>query len=240
MLQGKVLLVTFKMKAYEWVEVAELQSTQEEAVTRFLLHVLHAAKTDSKAVTFTSEDTDVMLICFAIQKDIHCPIYQKCGTQNRTRFVYISKLAWSLRDSVCDSLIGLHAFTGYDTVGAFASRGTLGSLKLMKSDITYQETFSHVGHTWDVQPHLFEKVQTFNCRMNVAASSTTEMNDLRYQLFCAKTGDIESSLLPPCIACLVRHLLRDNYQAATSKCFLHVPDPTKCGWLDNDCKLDIH
>ena len=74
MLQGKALLATFKMKAYEWVEVAELQSTQEEADTRFLLHVPHAAKTGSKAVTFTSEDTDVVLLCLAFQKDIHCPI----------------------------------------------------------------------------------------------------------------------------------------------------------------------
>ena len=110
------------------------------------------------------------------------PIYQKWGTQNRTRFVDISKLAWSLGESVCDSLIGLHAYTGYDTVSAFASRGKLSFLKLMKRDITYQETFSHVGQTWDVQPHLFEKVQQFTCRMNVVASSTTEVNDLRYQL----------------------------------------------------------
>ena len=222
--------------------MAELQSTQEEADTRFLLRALHAARTGSNAVT--AEDTDGMLLCLAFQKDIHCPIYQKCGTQNRTRFVYISKLAWLLGDSVCDSQIGIYAFTGYDTVSAFASRGTLSSLKLMKRDITYQETFSHVGQTWDVQPHLFEKVQQFTCRMNVAASSTTEMNDLRYQLFCAKRGEIESSLLPPCRYCLFMHLLRDNYQAATWKCCLHarptVPDPTKCGWIDNDGKLAIH
>ena len=164
----------------------------------------------------------VVLSCFPKAKDIHCPIYQKCGTQNRTRFVYISNLAWSLGDSACDSLIGLHAFTGYDTVSAFASRGKLSSLKLMKMDITYQETFSHVGQTWDVQPHLFEKVQQFTCRMNVAASSTTKVNDLRYQLFCVKRGEIESSLLPPCIDCLFMHLLRDNYQAATWKCCLHA------------------
>ena len=131
--------------------MAELQSTQEEADTRFLLHALHAARTGSKAVIVTSEDTDVMLLCLAFQKDIHCPIYQKCGIQNRTRFVDISKLTWSLGDSVCDSQIGLHAFKGYYTVSAFASRGKLSSLKLMKTDITYQETFSQVGQTWDVQ-----------------------------------------------------------------------------------------
>ena len=87
----------------------------------------------------------------AFQEDIHGSIYQKCGTHNRTWFVDISKLTWSLADSVCDSLIGLHAFTSYETVSAFASRWKLSSLKLMKMDITYQETFSQVGQTWDVQ-----------------------------------------------------------------------------------------
>ena len=249
MLQGKALYVTceetcFKMTADEWVEVAELQSTQEEADTRLLLHALHAARTGSKAVIVTAEYTDVMLLCLAFQKDIPCPIYQKCGTQNRTRFVDISKLALSLGDSVCDSLIGLHAFTGCDTVSAFASRGKLNALKLMQSYITYQETFSQVGQSWDVQPQLFEKVQQFTCRMYVAASSTTEVNDLRYQLFCAKRGEIESNLLPPCRDCLFMHLLRANYQAAIWKCCLHarptVPDPTKCGWIDDDGKLAIH
>ena len=116
MQQGKALYVTyeetyFNMTADEWVEVAELQSTQEEADTRLLLHALHAARTGSKAVIVIAEETDVMLLCFAFQNDIPCPIYQKCGTQNRTRFANISKLAWSLGDSICDSLIRLHAVT---------------------------------------------------------------------------------------------------------------------------------
>ena len=168
------------------------QDAQEEPDTRLLLHALHAARTGSKAVIVASEDTDIMLLCIAFQKDIPCPIYQKCGTENNTRFVEISKLAWSLGDSVCDSLIGLHAFTGCDTVSAFASRRKLSALKPMKSDITYLETFSQVGQSWDVQPQLSEKVQQFTCRMYVAASSTTDVNDLRCQLFCAKRGDIES------------------------------------------------
>ena len=68
MLQGKTLSVIyeetyFNMTPDEWVEVAELQSTHEEADTsRLLLHALHAARTGSK----TAKDTDVMLLCFAV------------------------------------------------------------------------------------------------------------------------------------------------------------------------------
>ena len=39
-------------------------------------------------------------------------------------------------------------------------------------------------------------------------------NDLRYQLFCAKRGEIASSLLPPCRGCLFMHLIRAIYKAA--------------------------
>ena len=80
--------------------------------------------------------------------------------------------------------------------------------------------------------------------MWLLASNTTEVNDLRYQLFCAKRGEIESSLLPPCRDCLCMQLLRANYQAAIWKCCLHarpaVPDPTKCGLIDDDGKLAMH
>ena len=43
-----------------------------KANTRLLLHALHAARTGSKAVT--ADDTDVMLLCIAFQKDIPRPI----------------------------------------------------------------------------------------------------------------------------------------------------------------------
>ena len=105
MLHGNASYVTyektyFKMTTDESVEVAELQSTQEEAYTRLLLHALHPARTGSNAFIVSAEETDVMLLCFAFQKDNPCPIYHKCGTQNRRRFVDISKLAWSLGDSM--------------------------------------------------------------------------------------------------------------------------------------------
>ncbi len=70
MLQGKALYVTSKETCFEitadgCLEVAELQSTQEEADTRLLLYALHATNTGSKAVIVTSEDTDIMLIFLA-------------------------------------------------------------------------------------------------------------------------------------------------------------------------------
>ena len=148
----------------------ELQSTQEEADTRLLLHALHAARTGSKAVIVTSEDTDVMLLCIAFQKDIPYGalphLSDACDTEphaicrhQQTGLAIGRHHLWQPNSATC-----------CDTVSAFASRGKLSALKLTKRNITYQETFCQVGTSWDVQPQLFEKAQQFTCRMYVAAN----------------------------------------------------------------------
>ena len=96
--------------------------------------------------------------------------------------------ASSVGDSLCDSLIGLHAFTGCDTVSAFAGQGKLKALKMVKKDTSYQETFSGLGQSWDVSEELFQRIEEFTCHMYAANSSTVEVNQLRYQLFCTKRG----------------------------------------------------
>ncbi|KAG0710452.1 hypothetical protein GWK47_022750 [Chionoecetes opilio] len=127
-LEGKELYVTceqlcFKITKEQWEEAPELKSSQEEADTRLLLHALHAAESGYKSVIITAEDTDVMVLCLGMCHKIPSHLFQKCGTKNRTRFLDITTLSRTLGGSVCDSLIGMHAFTGCDTVSAFAGRG---------------------------------------------------------------------------------------------------------------------
>lgn len=92
-IKDKVLYVTcgaecFKLIRQQCTEVPDLTSTQEEADTHLLLHADHAAKTGYKTLVVTAEDIDVM-ICVGLRKNIQCPIYQKCGTNNRTRYTDI-------------------------------------------------------------------------------------------------------------------------------------------------------
>ena len=111
-----------------------MRFSQEEADIRMLLHALDAAESGYKAAITIADDTDVLVLSLGFSKDIPCPVYQKCGTQNRTRFLDITKLCQSLHESVAGALIGMHAFTGCDTVSAFAGRGKMGTLKRLKSD----------------------------------------------------------------------------------------------------------
>ena len=134
-LAGKVLFVTCESDCYEITSQAanivdELNSTQEEADTRLILHAAHAARSGYKAVVVASEDTDVFLLCLAFKCFIPASMYVKCGTQTRTRYVSISSVVAAVGGELCKCLIGMHAFTGCDTVSAFAGRGKITALRL--------------------------------------------------------------------------------------------------------------
>ena len=40
----------------------------------------------------------------------------------------------TVREDVCHALVGLHSFIGCNTVSAFAGKGKLAALKIMKAD----------------------------------------------------------------------------------------------------------
>ena len=62
---------------------------------------------------------------------------------------------------------------------------------------------------------LFAVLEKFTCRLYARTSAVTTVNDLRFQLFRAKKGDIESGQLPPCKDCILMHTpsRRANYQS---------------------------
>ena len=79
-----------------------------------------------------------------------------CGTKNRTRYLDITKIFKTLGSGVCDALVGMHAFTGCDSISAFAGRGKTTAFKLLKSDKTHQEVFNQLGNSWDLSAELFQ------------------------------------------------------------------------------------
>ena len=71
-LSGKTLVVTCGNSCYQLSSgvvqpISELESTQEEADTRMLLHSLHAARSRFASVVIISEDTHVLVLLLARQ-----------------------------------------------------------------------------------------------------------------------------------------------------------------------------
>jgi hypothetical protein len=117
----------------------------------------------------------------------------------------------------------MHAFTGSDTVSAFAGLVKMMTLKQVKKGKTYQDPFKEFVCSWEVFPELFEKLQEITCHKYLPSTHTKKVNKLRYELFCARHGQVESSQLPNCEDCLFMLALRANYHAAISRSLQSQP-----------------
>ena len=176
-----------------------------------------------------SDNTDVFILCLAFRDNIHASLFQKYGTQTRTHFIDISNVAASVGPDVCKALLGLHAFTGCDTVNAFAGKGKICALTILKASAEFKEAFAQLGVQWNLPPSLHVRLEEFVCKLYATRPATTSIDAFRYDLFCARKGDAESHQLPPCQNCLRKHAIRANYQAAIWRRRLindlETPDP---------------
>jgi hypothetical protein len=83
------------------VEIQELQSSQEEADTRMILHCLHVAEDsprDSKIIV-RSPDTDVFVLLLNFAQRIEQTVLFDTGTGNKRRLinVILSLMQWEVR-----------------------------------------------------------------------------------------------------------------------------------------------
>ena len=194
-LNEKCLYATYLDKCWKITsdmceEVPALESQHEEADGRMLLHAAHASAEGFPAMVICAEDTDVFILCLAFNDQIDAPLFKKCGTRNRTRLVDITKVAASIGSKVCKALVGMHAFTGCDTVSAFGGKGKLRALQILKGNEEIQDYFIKVSEQWKPPPELQVRLEEFVCQLYAAKPSTTNIDELRYNLFCARKGDI--------------------------------------------------
>ena len=107
-----------------------------------------------------------------------------------------------LPSDVCKALLGMHAFTGCDTMRAFARKGKIRALAILKANAEFKEAFAQLGVLWNLPPNLHVKLEEFVCKLCATRPATTSIDALLYNLFCARKGDTESHQLPPCQDCL--------------------------------------
>ena len=87
------------------------------------------------------------------------------------------------------------------------------ALKLVQQNKKYQDAFLQLGKGWSMSESLFAVLEQFICRLYAHTSAITTVNDLHFQLFRDKKGDIESGQLPPCQDFLLMHTRPANDQS---------------------------
>ena len=158
---------------------------------------------------FRSPDTDVAVIGCSLAAQIPAQVLLHTGTKERRRYISLSSVAARLGNGVCQALPGLHAFTGCDSTSAFSGRGKKAAFKMLLAGKV--DAMQLLGQDFEVSDELVVLCEQFvACLYN--KPDVDEINELRYQLFCANPS--KSSSLPQTKDALYWHIQRANYQAA--------------------------
>ena len=149
-LSGKTLVVMcggtyYQLSSWIMQPISELESTLEGAYTRVLLYATHAARSRLASVVIVSEDTDVLVLLLAFKSFIPSSVFINYGSQTRVKYMDIVRVVESVGASVCRSLPGFHAFTGCDTVSAFAGRGKVAGYRIVKRNDEFQKMFQQLA-----------------------------------------------------------------------------------------------
>lgn len=230
----------YKSGVHGTEEVVELSCSHEEADTRMLLHAQHASNTHHCIVIHTP-DTDVFLIALSVLTSMGIEIFVRTGTGNSNRIISLSQIkdnivslsASSDDDLVIKSILGLHSFTGCDTVSAFSGKGKIKPLKLMLQHQPFMELFAMFGTNWELSEDTVTRLESFVCQMY--GKNVDCVNELRHLLFQSRSGKVDGkNMLPPCKDSVLLHFKRANYQLNIwRRCLLPMPDtpsPDGHGW----------
>ena len=108
----------------------------------------------------------------------------------------------------------------------------------------FRELFQALGTEWEVTDELFTRLQEFAFVMYSSNPGTSDVNDLRFRLFCTKKGDLDSNQLPPCVDTRRKHCDRANYQAAiwrrSRQSCLQIRSPIGHGWSLEEGRLIVN
>ena len=144
------------------------------------------------------------------------------GHGNKKRLINITELGSHYSENLCNALLGLHAFSGCDTVSAFKGKGKIKPMKLLLKSPSFCQVLAQLGEQWDVTDELISGMKKCVCAVyGGKKNKITKVGELRHFLIKSKCEEsisastiknIDLSTLPPSKACLEQHIRRANYQ----------------------------
>jgi len=216
------------------IDRPDLSASHEEADTRL---ILHASRTAVQRIVIASPDTDVAVICISHVASLTAKeVWFRTGVKDHARFIPLHSIAQEIGPLACQQLPAFHALTGCDSTSAPSGRGKTIPWKLIKKCPERFEGIAQVGSEPSLSDDAFHCVELFTIAMYDPTTRVTEINKLRYQLFCKKQTKTEA--LPPTADALRQHAMRACYQTYVWRKAVGVkpimPSPIGFGWSTDD------
>ena len=211
--------------------------SHEEADSRMLLHVSHAANHGHHKILIKTVDTDVVVLAVSVAQGLlpQDELWLAFGTGKSFRYLAAHEIAAGLGPGKAQALPMLHALTGCDTASSFAGHGkkTAGTIWTVLPELTnalLKLSSAPSGIPDDVM-HIIERFVIL-----LYDRTCKEINKTRKIIF-AKKNNVQ--LIPPTKAALGEHVKRAAYQGGhvwgqTLLPTPELPSPSSWGWIKND------
>ncbi|XP_070581399.1 uncharacterized protein [Ptychodera flava] len=248
-LQGITMYVTkgelcYRLRSANGVmdvtEIPELQCDHEEADTRLLLHAQHASRVgEVDNIVIRSPDTDVFMLAVSCAHQLQGQLILH-QTSTNGQIIHINKVVEALGDRTAEALVGLHVFSGCDSVSAFKGKGKKKMANMLLANDSYTSTFQQLEAVWILSDELFTQIESFVCDV-YGKIRCSDVNEARYN--CFRLGSQNDGALPPNRDSLKLHTQRANYQTAIyRRCLqakMDAPSPHGHGWIVQDSDVSI-
>ncbi|XP_060579912.1 uncharacterized protein LOC132736731 [Ruditapes philippinarum] len=229
----------FKVVKTSCEEVPELNSNQEEADSRIILHAAFAKSKGVRSVAVSSPDTDVLVLllhhCQTIGIEELFFVTGRTGVHTDTkRYISVHHLYNMLTEEQHNIILPVYCLSGCDTTSSFYGKGKKKAFKLLIQNASKYQGLKDMG-----EEALFTQSQKQACTSFVAdlygSSECTSLNALR----CSKAlQSLSPRYLPPsensfvlhCLRCVLQLYIWRNATIAVQ----HLPPPSQFGYKKTD------
>lgn len=243
----------------KWVRtlMPYMENHCEEADGRMMFHLSKVACPNQ--VSIRTADSDVVLLALYFIRSIDKDILVWCdlGSGNSRRYLSINQLHGVLGPTLCDALLGFHAWTGCDYTAAFSNQGKIKPFQKLLNDVLAQIAFSQLGNDLEVGPGTRSTLERFCCRM-YGRENIYPTDDVRLHMFGIQYGQgkdvsttkgmmniakgIDTGKYPPCSKVLSKKTDRANVVSGKWKCIINkhlAINPDGNGWKLNGQKYEF-
>lgn len=241
--EGKELVVTDGEQVICVPQQEDVNSlapcNQEEADTRMMLHVAHAAQHGHHQIQVRTVDTDVVVLAVMVVQKLPAgdELWVAFGTGKNYRYIAAHEIASSLGPEKTCALPMFHAITGCDTVSAFVGHGKKSAWATWNTlpELT-DALLSLANAPTSIQEDTMHVIERFVILLYDRTSKCKDVNKARKKLF-AKKSSVQN--IPPTYAALEQHVKRSALQGGHVWGQALVPEPvlpppTDWGWHRSD------
>jgi len=214
-----------------------LPTNHEEGDTKVILHAFHQAASNAKSIIIRTVDSDVIVLAVSFFHSLAAmcvkELFVAFGLGRSFRYINIGEIATSIGQPRSDGLRFFNAFTGCDTVSAFAFHGKTSAWNTWDMVSRITETFVKLGTPGHIMSDLdLVALEQFVIIMYDKTSKHIDVNKLRKHLFSKSSTAMDR--LPPTREALRQHALRACIQSqlwsSSNIPMLPELDASKFGW----------